>query len=173
MDNTGTGVPLIHYSLIQDAPYMELTVIPACAAPQTFSALKMFPVGTPISELKKFVYETVANISGAVCPPMIIGVGIGGLFGTVGELARAASLRQLNLRNPDPEMAKLEEELLSGINTLGIGHMAAGGGATALAVNVEWTHTHITCVPIAVQMQCWCCRRATVRIHDDGRVEKW
>jgi tartrate/fumarate subfamily iron-sulfur-dependent hydro-lyase alpha chain len=173
MTNTGHRVPIIHYSLIPEADYLEFTTIPACAAPQTFSAVKMFPSGTPMADVKQFILETVANITGAVCPPLIIGVGVGGLFGTVGRLAREASMRPLDVRAPDPEIANLERALLHAINKLGIGHMNLGGDITALAVNVEYGHTHAPCFPVAVQIQCWCCRRMTVRIDSDGNVGPW
>ena len=172
LNNTGYRVPLMHYSLIPQADYIELTAVPACAAPQTFCAVKMYPSGTPITEAKKFIYETVHNITGAVCPPLVVGVGFGGLFGTVGLLAREASMRPLDVRHPDPEIAKLEDELLDSINKLGIGHMNLGGDITALAVNIEVGHSHSPCFPVAVQIQCWCCRRVTVRMHEDGRVDQ-
>ncbi|RLG90522.1 MAG: fumarate hydratase [Candidatus Hecatellales archaeon] len=172
LDNTGEKVPILHYSTIPNADYVELTATVAPAAPQTFSNIRMYPAGTPLNEIKNFVYETLANISGAVCPPLIVGIGIGGLFGNVTRLAREASLRPLNVRNPDPEIAKLEDELLKNINRLGIGHMALGGDTTVLAVNIEVGYTHIPCLPVAVQLQCWACRRATVRIYPDGRVEE-
>jgi len=172
LNNTGYRVPLMHYSLIPQADYIELTAVPACAAPQTFCAVKMYPSGTPITEAKKFIYETVHNITGAVCPPLVVGVGFGGLFGTVGLLAREASMRPLDVRHPDPEIAKLEDELLDSMNKLGIGHMNLGGDITALAVNIEIGHTHSPCFPVAVQIQCWCCRRGTGRMHEDGRVEQ-
>lgn len=171
MDNTGSRVPLIHYSPVPQSDCLELTAVPGCAAPQTFSALKMYAAGTPISEAKAFIYDTIYGITGAVCPPLIIGVGLGGLFDTVGLLAKQASVRPLDIRHPDPEMAALENELLGSINTLGIGHMNLGGDITALAVNIEVGHTHAPCLPVAVQLQCWSCRRATVRIYRDGRVE--
>jgi tartrate/fumarate subfamily iron-sulfur-dependent hydro-lyase alpha chain len=170
MDNTGDHVPLIHYSFVPGADYLELTAVPGCAAPQTFSALKMYPAGTTLSDVKGFIYDTVCGITGAVCPPLVLGVGLGGLFGTATMLARRAAVRPLSERHPDPEIAKLEQELLESINTLGIGQMNLGGDTTALAVNIETGHTHAPCLPVAVQIQCWACRRATVRIYGDGRV---
>jgi fumarate hydratase subunit alpha len=172
MDNTGWRVPLIHYSLLPDSDYIELTAVPGCAAPQTFSALRMYPAGTPINRAKEFIYDTVYGITGAVCPPLIVGVGFGGLFGSVGSLAREASVRFLDERHPDPEIAMLENELLDSINRLGIGHMNLGGDVTALAVNIEVGHTHVPCLPVAVQLQCWSCRRASVRIYADGTSEQ-
>lgn len=172
MNNVGRGVPIFHYSLLPNADYLELTAVIGPAQPQSFSALKMFPPTAPIDEIKKFIVDTVSNITGAVCPPLIVGVGIGGLFDNVTRISKEAVLRPLRIRNEDASVAKLEEELLETINRLGIGHMALGGQTTALAVNIEVRHTHAPCLPVAVQLQCWCNRYAIIRIHSNGKVEE-
>ncbi len=170
--NTGVGVPIMDYQPLAGADYIELAAVVGPAQPQSFSRVAMFPPSAPIGEIKKFVYETMGNITGAVCPPLIVGIGIGGLFDSVTKIAKKASLRPLNRRNPDPTVAQLEAELLEQINRMGIGHMALGGRSTALAVNIEVGHTHLPCLPVAIQLQCWCSRRATARIYADGRIEE-
>ncbi len=172
MNNIGKRIPIFHYSLLPGANYLELTAVIGPAQPQSFSSLKMFPPTAPISDIKKFIVETVCNITGAVCPPLVVGVGMGGLFDSITLVAKEAALRPLRLRNEDPAVAKLEGELLESINSLGIGHMALGGKATALAVNIEISHTHAPCLPVAIQLQCWCNRYATARIYSNGKVEE-
>jgi tartrate/fumarate subfamily iron-sulfur-dependent hydro-lyase alpha chain len=172
MNNVGKRIPIFHYSLLPGANYLELTAVIGPAQPQSFSCLKMFPPTAPVSDIKNFIIEAVCNITGAVCPPLIVGVGIGGLFDSVTVVAKEAALRPLRIRNEDPAVAKLEGELLEVINRLGIGHMALGGATTALAVNIEISHTHAPCLPVAIQLQCWCNRYATARIYSNGKVEE-
>ena len=100
-----------------------------------------------------------------------MGVGIGGTFDSVALLAKRAICRPLGVRNSDPVFAAMEEELEEAINSSGIGPMGLGGDTTVLAVHIEWSYTHITQNPVAVNTQCWAARRAQARIWPDGRVE--
>jgi fumarate hydratase subunit alpha len=135
------------------------------------SAMKMFIPADGVSALKKFVLDTVVNSAGNPCPPGIIGVGIGGTADLVGVLAKKAICRPLDSLNPDPELAKMEQNLLEAINATGIGPMGLGGDTTALAVHIETAYTHITLNPVAVNTQCWAARRMRVSINRDGNVD--
>lgn len=167
--NVGHQAPIIHYDVNPSSKYLEITAAPVSAI-EDRSAAKVFDVveGTK-EEIKKFILNTVAK-AGTVCPPLIIGIGCGGSLDTVGKLASTAAMRPLNQRNPDPEIAFIEAELLEEINQLGIGPMNLGGNTTALAVNMEIGYTHSVCVPVAVRTECWCTRRASVRIDSEGNM---
>ncbi len=170
---TGTGprVPLLSYDIIPDVDYIDILVLPAGAGSEGVSAFKMFGASTPFSEIKKYIIGVVAEAGTKPCPPMIVGVGLGTQFEMVNKVAKEASMRNLNKRHPEPDIAALEEELLEEINSLGIGPMGLGGKTTALAVNVEYGYVHTPNMPVAVKIQCWAARRASVRIHSDGTLE--
>jgi fumarate hydratase subunit alpha len=107
-----------------------------------------------------FVVNLVDEVGSNACPPVIIGVGIGGTTGKTMLIAKKASLRKVGEPSPDPEVANLEREILERVNNLGIGAMGYGGTVTALAVHLETFPCHIASLPVAVNMQCWCARRA-------------
>jgi tartrate/fumarate subfamily iron-sulfur-dependent hydro-lyase alpha chain len=170
--NVGPHVPVLHIDLLPGADYIEITAMPIGSGSETApSALRIFSYADPIGVVKKFILDTVVEAGGKPCPPIIVGVGIGGSFDYVGWLAKMAAFRPLNLRNPDPEAKMMEEELLSAINMTGIGPMGMGGDTTALAVNIEVGHTHTTEMPVAVKLLCWAARRASAKIYSGGRVE--
>jgi len=123
------------------------------------------------SALKRFVVDQVIRAGAQPCPPTIIGVGIGGSADIALKLAKKALLRPINQRHPDPEIADLEKELLKGVNMTGIGPMGLGGTYTSLGVNIEYAYCHTASLPVGINMQCWASRRATARIHKDGKVE--
>jgi fumarate hydratase subunit alpha/L(+)-tartrate dehydratase alpha subunit len=118
------------------------------------SAMNMFIPADGLEALKKFVLDTVVRSGGNPCPPGIIGVGIGGTADLVGVLAKKAICRPVGSVNPDPELERMEQELLEAINATGIGPMGLGGDTTALAVHIESAFTHITLNPVAVNTQC-------------------
>ena len=108
--------------------------------------------------LVEFVLRSIERNAGNICPPLTIGVGVGGTAGRVMTLAKRALLRPLGMLNPDPEVAELEKELLQRINSLGIGPQGFGGRTTALAVNIETFPAHIASMPLAVNLQCHAAR---------------
>ncbi|MEM3462685.1 MAG: fumarate hydratase [Candidatus Bathyarchaeia archaeon] len=170
--NVGIHVPVLHTDLLPGADYVEITAMPIGSGSETApSALRIFSYADPIWAIKKFILDTVVEAGGKPCPPIIVGVGMGTSFDYVGWLAKMAAFRPLNLRNPDPEVERMEGELLNAINGTGIGPMGMGGDTTALAVNIEVGHTHTTEMPVAVKLLCWAARRASARIYSDGRVE--
>ncbi|GMA60365.1 hypothetical protein GCM10025859_08050 [Alicyclobacillus fastidiosus] len=123
------------------------------------SQLKMLVPAEGIDGVRKFVLDVVEQAGPNACPPLIVGVGIGGTFDSVGQLAKHALLREVGTSNPD--VAKFERELLEEINNLGIGPMGLGGTITALAVHVETHPLHMASLPVAVNLQCHSARVQT------------
>lgn len=169
-DNTAKNVPLIHAELDNSLDYMEIKAMPKGAGAGIWAALKMLPPSVGIEGVKKFVVDTVLNAGSNPCPPIIVGVGLGGPLEEVARLATEASARPVNLRHPEPEFAALEQELCDALNMSGIGPMGMGGDTTALAVNIEYSGTHRPWMPVAVNINCWPGRKAVCRIYRDGLI---
>jgi len=131
----------------------------------------MLVPGEGINGLKKFVVETVIKAGAKPCPPNILGIAMGGGTDIAIKLAKKALLRPLTEPNPDPEIAKLEKEILEAVNMTGIGPMGLGGKTTVLGVNIEYAYRHPASFPAAVAFNCWAARRASARINADGTVE--
>jgi fumarate hydratase subunit alpha len=169
-DNTGRFIPYIHWE-IMSGDTLEITVMPKGGGSENVSALAMLNPGQGIKGLKKFVVDTVIKAGAKPCPPTVLGVGIGGGAEIAMNLAKAALLKPLNQSNSDPELAKIEQELLEAANSTGIGPMGLGGKTTVLDVKIDYAYRHPASYPVAVVVQCWAARRATARIHSDGIVE--
>ena len=153
-DNTGAGLPDINYSFVEGNK-LSITVAPKGAGSENMSALRMLNP-TETSKIREFVLETVLKAGGMPCPPIVVGVGIGGSFDKSARLAKQALLMDMG------NMDAFELELLNDINKLGIGTMGMGGSITALAVHVKQAHCHTASLPVAVNIQCWANRHATV-----------
>ena len=164
------SIPYVHWELF-DGDYLELTAFPKGGGSENTCRLGMLSPGLGLRSLKKFVVDTVIEAGGKPCPPIIVGVAIGGGSDIAMEIAKKALLRPLDKPNPVPELAKLEEELLKAINETGIGPMGLGGRWTALGVHVDYACRHPASYPVAVATQCWAARRASARIGPDGSVE--
>ena len=169
-DNTGKHIPYIHWEIVP-GDTLELTALPKGGGSENVSALGMLNSSQGITGLKKFVVDTVINAGAKPCPPTILGVAVGGGADIAMKLAKQALLKPLNQRNPDPELAKLEHDLREAVNSTGIGPMGLGGKTTVLDVKVDYAHRHPASYPVAVAVQCWAARRATARIHSDGKIE--
>jgi fumarate hydratase subunit alpha len=169
-DNTGLKMPYINYRF-SDNDYMEIAVMPKGAGSENMSALAMLNPSQGLPGIKEFVLNTIINAGGKPCPPIIIGMGIGGSADISMKLAKQALLRPIDVRNSDEEIAQLEAELKDAINALGIGPMGLGGRTTALGVNCEYAFCHTASLPVAINIQCWAARRAACRIHPDGSIE--
>ena len=169
--SVGPGLPIIHWQFVPDMDALDILMVPKGSGSENMSATTMLTPADGVEGVKRFVIDTVVKSGGNPCPPGIIGVGIGGSFDSVGLLAKRAVARPLGTRNPDPLFAALEVELEEAINASGIGPMGLGGDTTTLGVQIEWSYTHITQNPVAVNNQCWAARRARARIWPDGRVE--
>lgn len=152
--NTGDNTPaIIHFEPVK-GDKLKITILPKGGGSENMSQLKMLTPSEGVEGVKKFVIETVKRAGSNPCPPIVVGVGIGGNFEYAPLLAKKALLREVGKHNPDPEIAKLEEELLELINRTGIGPQGLGGRVTALAVNIETHPCHITALPVAVNIEC-------------------
>lgn len=169
-DNTGEYAPYIDWEVFA-GDTLELTALPKGFGSEMMSTLTMLTPGEGIRGLKKFVIDTIITAGARPCPPVILGIGVGGGADSVMKLARKAVLRPVDKRHEDPKVAMLEEELLKLVNETGIGPMGLGGKTTVLGVNVEYAHTHTAALPVGVIVQCWAARKASARIWPDGRVE--
>lgn len=162
--NTGDNTPaLISVKLVQ-GDGLRITIMPKGFGSENMSALKMLKPADGVEGVKKFVLDTVEKAGANPCPPIIVGVGIGGSFDKVAYLAKHALLRPLDEPNKDEYYAALEKELLEKINSLGIGPQGFGGKTTALAVLIECMPTHVAGLPVAVNISCHATRRASASL---------
>jgi fumarate hydratase subunit alpha len=159
-DNTGNGIPDINWKLVP-GKQLKVTVAPKGAGSENMSALRMLNP-TEVGSIKNFVLETVINAGGMPCPPLTLGVGIGGSFDKAARLAKEALLEPL-----DTPMSEFEKEILEAVNALGIGCMGLGGSTTALAVHVKTAHCHTASLPVALNIQCWANRHASIVFGGD------
>lgn len=168
-DNTGLGIPIVDWDASKDE-YLEITALPKGAGSENRSAFRSLLPSDGIAGVKEFVIETVIKAGGGPCPPSVVGIGVGGSPDLAMKLSKRALLRPIGLRHQDPEIAKLEEELLAGINATGIGPSGLGGSTTSLGVNAELAFCHTASLPVGVNIQCWAARKASARIYEDGHV---
>ena len=152
--NTGNNTPAVIHAKLVSGDKIKLTVAPKGFGSENMSRLKMFTPSATKEDIVKFVVETVSLAGSNPCPPIVVGVGIGGDFEYSALLAKKALCRDLNTRNPEPLYAELEQTMLTEINKLGIGSQGFGGTVTALYVNIEKAATHIAGLPIAVNIGC-------------------
>jgi fumarate hydratase subunit alpha/L(+)-tartrate dehydratase alpha subunit len=164
----GIGVPVIHIDHGDDIDGLKIEMIPKGSGSENNSWLKMAVPAEGVDAIKTFVVDCVLDAGGKTCPPTIVGVGVGGTADLCVHLAKIAATRPLGTHCADAEGAKLEDELSSAVNMLGVGPQGLGGDATAFAVHVELAATHITMNPVAVNMQCHSARRASAAISSAG-----
>jgi fumarate hydratase subunit alpha len=162
-------MPYINYS-VSDADYMEIHVMPKGAGSENMSQMAMLNPSQGIKGIKQFALDTLLNAGSKPCPPVILGMGIGGSADISMKLAKQALLRPVTSHHPEAQIAALEEELLDALNDTGIGPMGMGGNTTVLGVNCEYAYCHTASHPVAINVQCWAARRASARIYPD-RVE--
>lgn len=152
--NTRDNTPAIIYTDIVPGDKLKITVIPKGAGAENMTRLAMLPPASGRQGIIDFVVKAVDEAGSNACPPLIVGVGIGGTAEQTLILAKKALLREVGKPNPDAEVAELEQEILQRINNLGIGPMGYGGRMTALAVHIEVFPAHIASLPVAVNLQC-------------------
>ena len=162
--NTGDNTPAVIYTDIVPGDKIEITVAPKGFGSENMSRLAMLNPSDGEQGVKDFIIETVKIAGPNPCPPIIVGVGIGGTFDRAALLAKRALMRPVDVRNDDPYYKEMEEELLEKINSLGIGPQGFGGLTTALAVNIETYPTHIAGLPVAVNINCHVTRHVTQTI---------
>ena len=164
----GRFVPVINIDFDERPQTFELEMIPKGSGSENGSFLRMFIPADGVDAVKTFVIDRVMEAGGKVCPPTIVGVGVGGTSDLCMHLAKVAATRPLGSACADPEGAKLEKMLSAAVNALGIGPQGLGGDSTAFAVHVETAATHITMNPVAVNIQCHSARRATATFTPKG-----
>jgi len=164
----GVGVPVIHIDYSAAIEGMKIEMIPKGSGSENNSWLKMAVPAEGVDAIRTFVVDCVLDAGWKTCPPTIIGVGIGGTADLCVHLAKIAATRPLGSHCDDPDGARLETELSSAVNMLGVGPQGLGGDSTAFAVHVELAATHITMNPVAVNMQCHSARRASATIDAAG-----
>lgn len=162
--NTGDNTPAVIHTEIVPGENLKITMAPKGFGSENMSRVMMFPPSAGIEGIKDFIVQRVEESGGNPCPPIVVGVGLGGTFEKAAFIAKKALLRPLGTINPDPILKELEEDLLERINNLGIGPMGLGGRTTALAVHVNTYPTHIASIPCAVNIQCHSCRHKEVEL---------
>ncbi len=156
--NTGDNTPAVIHTRVVPGDSLKITVAPKGGGSENMSAIRMLKPAEGLDGVKKFVLETVKTAGPNPCPPIVVGVGIGGTFEKCALLAKEALIRELGRPSPLPEIAALEKDLLDEINSLGIGPQGLGGRTTALAVHIEIYPCHIASLPVAVNINCHAAR---------------
>jgi fumarate hydratase subunit alpha len=160
--NTGDNTPAVVHVEIVPGEQIRITAAPKGGGSENMSEVRMLPPSAGIEGVREFVVDRIRRSGGNPCPPVIVGVGIGGTFEKCAWLAKKALLRPAGGPNPDPFYAELEADLLKRINGLGIGPMGFGGRCTALAVAIETHPCHIASLPVAVNVQCHAARHREI-----------
>ncbi len=160
--NTGDNTPAIVHLDMVPGDQLKIIVAPKGGGSENMSRVTMLKPSDGIEGIKRFVVERVRESGANPCPPLVIGVGIGGTFEKAALIAKKALLRPVGSKNPDPELVSLEEELLVEINDLGVGPQGLGGRTTALAVHVNMHPCHIASLPVAVNINCHASRHKEI-----------
>jgi len=159
--NTGDNTPPVIHTRLVPGDGLRLTAAPKGFGSENCSAVRMFLPTAGTEELERFIVETVEAAGSRACPPMVVGVGIGGTFEKCALLAKTALTRPVDIRHADPFYAEMEKRVLAAVNRLGVGPQGFGGRYTAVAVNIETFPTHIAGLPCAVNIGCHVTRHAT------------
>lgn len=162
--NTQDNTPAIIHTRIVSGDNLKIIIAPKGGGSENMSVVRMMKPADGVEGVKDFVVDWVRRSGGNPCPPVVVGVGIGGTFEKCAELAKMALLRELGRFNADPRFASLERELKEKINDLGIGPMGLGGRVTALAVHIETFPCHIASLPVAVNIQCHAARHRSATL---------
>ena len=164
----GKDMPIVTYDLIDGADYMEITCSPKALGSGRWAALEIFSFPT-LEVIEKYVLDVVLRAGSQPCPPVVIGVGIGGTFDYAAKIAKEATLRRIGEINPEPILADMEARLLKAVNQTGFGPMGTGGDNTSMAVHINYAAGH-GFTPVAVCFNCWINRRTRARIFNSGEV---
>jgi fumarate hydratase subunit alpha len=159
--NTGDNTPAITHVKLVPGDQIKITLAPKGGGSENMSLVKMLTPAEGIEGIKKLVLHTIFYAGGKPCPPLIVGIGVGGNLEKSALLAKEAILREVDDINPDEYLQKLEEEILDDINKLGVGPMGFGGSTTALAVKINTYPCHIASLPVAINLQCHASRHKT------------
>lgn len=167
----GRDMPLVTWDVASGADWVEMLCQPKALGSGRWAALETFSFPS-LAQIEEYVMRVVMQAGSQHCPPVIIGVGIGGSFDVAARIASKATMRAIGTTNPEPVLAAMEQRLLRAVNATGFGPMGTGGDTTALAVHVDYATGH-GYTPVAVCFNCWINRRTRARIHADGRVERF
>ena len=159
--NTGDNTPAMLYTDLVPGDQVKITVAPKGFGSENMSQIKMLKPSDGLQGVKDFILKVVEDAGPNPCPPIVVGVGVGGTFDKAAYLAKKALMRPLGSHNETPFYAQLESEMLERVNALGIGPQGFGGRTTALAVNIEYLPTHIAGLPVAVNINCHVTRHQT------------
>ena len=159
--NTGDNTPAMIYYDIVPGDKLEITVAPKGFGSENMSQIKMLKPSDGLQGVKDFILKVVEEAGPNPCPPIVVGVGVGGTFDKAAFMAKKALMRSVDQRHPEPFWAELEAEMLQKVNELGIGPQGFGGKTTALCVNIEKCPTHIAGLPVAVNINCHVARHKT------------
>ena len=162
--NTDDNTPAFLSLHLVPGDEVKITVAPKGAGSENMSRLAMLKPADGVEGVKNFILDTVRQAGSNPCPPIVLGVGIGGSFDKCAYLAKKALLRPLDEPNADPYYAALERQLLNEINAMGIGPQGFGGKTTCLGVSIEKMATHVACLPVAVNISCHVTRRASAKL---------
>jgi fumarate hydratase subunit alpha len=165
----GKDMPLLTFDIMDDADYVEIICAPKAMGSGRWEALETFVYPT-LEDIETYVLEVVMKAGSQPCPPIVVGVGIGGTFDYAARMAKQQILRPFGQTNPEPILASMEQRLLTAINSMGFGPMGTGGDTTAMAVHIDYAASH-GFMPVAVALNCWINRRTGARIRNDGSVE--
>ncbi len=164
----GKDIPMVSWDVISGADYIEITCSPKALGSGRWAALEIFSYPT-LDEIEAYIMEVVLKAGSQHCPPVVIGVGIGGTFDHAAHMAKQQTLRAFGSPNPVPALAEMEERLLKAVNATGFGPMGTGGVTTALGVHIDHAYGH-GFTPVAVAFNCWINRRTRARIYNSGEV---
>ena len=165
----GKGMPIVTFDMVDDCDHVDITCSPKALGSGRWAALEIFSF-PDLKTIEKFVMDTVLKAGSQPCPPVVIGVGIGGTFDYAAKMAKEATLRPIGEQHPEKMVADLERRLVDAVNKTGFGPMGTGGDSTAMAVHVNYAAGH-GFTPVAVAFNCWINRRTRARLYNDGRVE--
>lgn len=169
-DNTGEKIPWINWEIVP-GDSLEITVFPKGGGSENVSIVGMLKPGAGLAGVKKLIVDNAMKYMGEACSPNIIGVGIGGGADISIKIAKQQLLRPLDDSHPEPEVAKLEKELMDALNATGIGPMGLGGKTTVLGVKIGYAMRHPASLPVGVAVQCWAARRSTAVISKDLKIK--
>ncbi|WP_304305221.1 fumarate hydratase [Pseudacidovorax intermedius] len=165
----GKGMPIVTFDLVDDCDHVEITCSPKALGSGRWAALEIFSF-PDLKTIEEFVLDTVIQAGAQPCPPVVIGVGIGGTFDYAAKMAKEATLRPIGTVHAEPMVADMERRLVQAVNQTGFGPMGTGGDSTAMAVHVDYCAGH-GFTPVAVAFNCWINRRTRARLFNNGRVE--
>lgn len=166
----GKDMPIITYDLIEDADYIEIICSPKALGSGRWAAMELFTFPT-LETIETYILDVAIKAGSQHCPPVVMGIGIGGTFDYCAKMAKEATLREIGTPHEEPMVAAMEARLFEAVNALGYGPMGTGGDTTVLGVHVNYAAGH-GFTPVAVAFNCWINRRSRARIYGDGRIER-